>query len=950
MALRASSIFKGWRKDNDFDPNNSNTLNIVNMEGVLNGSERIEISHTGGELGTLEEDLEEDTEDEERWKIGGPAAIARSGATTDSSPRRPTWSTRTSVTALSKPPLGGLYVRRQDKEDLTVQAVYEIRVVDMFETSTIDVKLKPTESGIAPALVHEGLVPCAPWAPSVAITVRVLEAYRIQHVRCPQLVIQSFVKSLCDMHGVAYRPYLCQQFSIAYDLYLDIRRRTDERVMHLLGRNSKWRMKHACPACMYKLEGEDKLIFDMLTTMDGNNSLKRVLRRDRTSMTEDEAGKPVLGKSKERVDNRDASDGYMYPREQVERWAKTRLAEVLPMGSGNLMADNPCADRWKNMIGDVMSKMWGIFDETGIFLALCRHGFVLVIADMIRSGELAKYPLAIVQELLDMFGMNLSAGLGEQARKNKLKCLVGSFHGHAHNRLCQLSFLAMYVEGMGLEDLKGCERYFSRSNGLTKSCRYASRFHRQQEITTYAKHFDSFETQISMHKYRQALGILKTEPVLQNWMRQEGVDSYAQFHEWLQEEKDYLLSLKDAPKTNKETLEMEYVQKLINLSASEAKYTVLLADARRTRGDGAPYVPGVGKAELARRHGKEKVEKDLEIVQELERQLDIADRWTTASPRWVSTTVAIKKRKYLLALDALELLIVERIFELTKMNQSQTGYKMRKHIAKALQARSKAVRNTIDRYNSAASLLNPPMAHLTWEQVVKYAFLADFDILRDTRAEIQSRPWTRPAYRLAMDRYFKILRAREEIRRLNIEIPRVVTWIRDENQVLRGKEAELSSAEGKTEQEADADQGMAVQVRLYRERRGRFDDTHMRRFWALAKTPGFTGSVMPGVSLEMRAARREARAAAQVQRQAAVRRANSGVSESDGSDEEMVGEEEDEEEGIVIDPGAGDEGEENGWVEEEEGDDAMEEAVSDLLYTISMVAVDDKGPQQVKES
>jgi len=32
-------------------------------------------------------------------------------------------------------------------------------------------------------------------------------------------------------------------------------------------------------------------------------------------------------------------------------------------------------------------KMWGIFEETGIFLSLCRHGFVLVAADMIRSGE-----------------------------------------------------------------------------------------------------------------------------------------------------------------------------------------------------------------------------------------------------------------------------------------------------------------------------------------------------------------------------------------------------------------------------------------------------------------------------------------------------------------------------------------------------------------------------------
>jgi hypothetical protein len=79
-----------------------------------------------------------------------------------------------------------------------------------------------------------------------------------------------------------------------------------------------------------------------------------------------------------------------------------------------------------------------------------------------------------------------------------------------------------------------------------------------------------------------------------------------------------------------------------------------------------------------------------------------------------------------------------------------------------------------DRYNSAASLLNPLMPQLTWEQVVEYALLADFDILRDTRTEIQSRLWTCPAYRLAMDRYFKILCAREEIRRLNVEIPCVV--------------------------------------------------------------------------------------------------------------------------------------------------------------------------------
>jgi hypothetical protein len=133
---------------------------------------------------------------------------------------------------------------------------------------------------------------------------------------------------------VPFRPYLSQQFSIAYDVYLSIRRETDERVMNALGRDSKWRMKHACPACMYKLEGEDKLIFEMLTTMDGNDSLKRVLRRSPSDGDCD--GEPTLGKSKERVDNRDAGDGYFLSRDRVDAWAKTRLAEVLPMEANSV--------------------------------------------------------------------------------------------------------------------------------------------------------------------------------------------------------------------------------------------------------------------------------------------------------------------------------------------------------------------------------------------------------------------------------------------------------------------------------------------------------------------------------------------------------------------------------------------------------------------------------------
>ncbi|KAG6821969.1 hypothetical protein H0H92_015871, partial [Tricholoma furcatifolium] len=75
------------------------------------------------------------------------------------------------------------------------------------------------------------------------------------------------------------------------------------------------------------------------------------------------------------------------------------------------------------------------------------------------------------------------------------------------------------------------------------------------------------------------------------------------------------------------------------------------------------------------------------------------------------------------------------MFELTKMNMSQTGYKLRKHIGKALKARSQAIRSALDRYNDAATLMSPPRASLSWNEIIEYAFLADFDLLRDTRQD-----------------------------------------------------------------------------------------------------------------------------------------------------------------------------------------------------------------------
>ena len=47
-----------------------------------------------------------------------------------------------------------------------------------------------------------------------------------------------------------------------------------------------------------------------------------------------------------------------------------------------------CVVNWKAAASEEKKKMWSIFDECGVFAAACRHGFLLWLIDMIRSGEL----------------------------------------------------------------------------------------------------------------------------------------------------------------------------------------------------------------------------------------------------------------------------------------------------------------------------------------------------------------------------------------------------------------------------------------------------------------------------------------------------------------------------------------------------------------------------------
>lgn len=192
------------------------------------------------------------------------------------------------------------------------------------------VALRQGDLSVPAAFAREGLIPCAPYLPTLAITVRVLELYRNASLRCPHLAINSFVKALCDLHGIPFRPYLRKQFSICYDVYLAIRLRVDQRIQVSLERDDPgWRLRHACPVCTYKLAGEPELVFDILVTMDGNDSLKRVQRRKPAPPDPGNGDTSVIGEPNERKDERTVGAGYYISREEVNRWSREFVLEWL---------------------------------------------------------------------------------------------------------------------------------------------------------------------------------------------------------------------------------------------------------------------------------------------------------------------------------------------------------------------------------------------------------------------------------------------------------------------------------------------------------------------------------------------------------------------------------------------------------------------------------------------
>ncbi|KAJ6536526.1 hypothetical protein DFH09DRAFT_841192, partial [Mycena vulgaris] len=251
-----------------------------------------------------------------------------------------------------------------------------------------------------------GYIGGSPDQPAITFSLQTFEIYRQIHRVCLRFSMDGLAKTLNHLHRMPRRPYLAEQLTTAYDTYLAILRGVDRRVQAALGRDEQWKAKYICPPYFYKIVDEPPLKLSFLSSLDSNNSLKLV---DSTF----KAGRP-------RFDNR-KTDSFRWLtavqidmfKDQVKTAQKTddddiawlNVNELNEVESDELAkCVNTCVERWKNAGPEARKKMFALFAIAGIFIAVCRHDHVLVMCDMIRSGELMKYPLAIVKHLLDLYG------------------------------------------------------------------------------------------------------------------------------------------------------------------------------------------------------------------------------------------------------------------------------------------------------------------------------------------------------------------------------------------------------------------------------------------------------------------------------------------------------------------------------------------------------------------
>ncbi|KAI6032180.1 hypothetical protein BKA83DRAFT_4045763, partial [Pisolithus microcarpus] len=709
-------------------------------------------------------------------------------------------------------------------EEMAGDHAFHVDVIGLH----VSVIQKADESANA-ALLCVGLLGCSPSQPCTAITLQCLELYH--QIRCCQssFSLQAMMKVLCALQNITYTQHLHSQLSATFDIYLDILRSVHTSLKQALGRDGPaWKLCGACPACAFEQPDEPPLIPAWLHSMDGNQSAKHL----------DGSGS---------TDSRLFHGDYFVPHAEVERFkddVQDRPGEV----SREKWATT-CTDNW-TAAKSVEENQIQVFEQTGIFVMACHHGFVECVAEMKRSGELAKYGLPAVNRLLNICGQDQAVGhdigcaskktiaassLGTKAREKQLKVVVNAFHGFAHNHMCQLENHPLYQLGFGNEDLETCERIFSSSNNTAPLIHHASEFHWKQFLDLHFSQWDSDKylelSQFLYNNYKQALRIIQTNlPELEKFKCGKDITDN-DFESWHREELEYLKRC--AGESDANSIAVQYVELLEKLNVTQVPYlTYTPAEFTSTSGLNESARQGTNAVNAEYASTLRKYQLQLNVMANFKCQHNIIDRWTPLHHEYINACEYTKHRVFIRVVEELEGLVVQRMFELSKANLAKTGYKMCKHISKAISRRSATVRAALERYNKLAPHQCPPRPKLDYAEVIGYSLLGEFSLLKHSRYEVLEKPWALPDNREMMMKYYKLRRSQEEIIRLNVEIRRLQAWLDFDGEKMK------LAAQGFRD---SGSLGLASEMESMYGERVCINDFHHVQLQKIYEMPGYTG-------------------------------------------------------------------------------------------------------------
>ncbi|KAJ7340863.1 hypothetical protein DFH08DRAFT_963708 [Mycena albidolilacea] len=524
-------------------------------------------------------------------------------------------------------------------------------------------------------LLKHGYIGGSPDQPTIAFALSTLKIYRQIHCR-----LRS--SNLVD------------QLSTAYDAYLAILRGVDNRVQAALnqgehcidGNNSLKLIDSTFRAGLPRFDNRKSDPFQWLTTAEVDVFKDEVKNSEKVSMASAAALAAVVDSL--------ASDNTSVPATTPPPCADPPLSPTAnhapPLGTstfaniiepdedvawlnvnelGEDLADelqrcvNTCVECWRNAGPEAQKKMFALFAISGIFLSVCRHGHVLVICDMIRSRELMKYLLAVVQRLLDVYGED--GAIGYDIWCAFVKTLLRSTLKHW---VVAFRLSSVIDEHFDFHDL---DKHTASGNFIFENYRQAT------------------------EKIAMSSASLQ---VLEERLHTTATD----YETYLQQECDHLEALRREPPDL--AWIVEYMELLEKRNAAEKLSITAMQDHRN-----------LDFHIINSRWTAPKI-KDV--------RTSIEQRWVPTSKEYQEASVMMSERRYRQALDNIEFLVVQRLMEMTKLGASSVAYKLHEKIEKNLKTRMTAIQRAVAEYYLAAAQLDPPRQQLTWAQIVGLSSVA----------------------------------------------------------------------------------------------------------------------------------------------------------------------------------------------------------------------------------